>query len=225
MLASNPSFSPNTQPKPERVPFVHTHHPVMPVVYDIIRKRWPLLQQAYPHIKAFSTPPLMCKCRPNNIRDKVVKADIGSFTSVPRQTFLSTERNGTFPCLRCACCSNVIKSGSITHPHSVKQFRINGFFTCDSNNVIYVTTQHIRDRIASHKSTIRCKKTWLPLPYHFASANHSISQLRFQVLEQVDRPRRGGNHVKLLREREAHWIYTLQTLIPKGLNRELDLVC
>ncbi|CAJ0968011.1 unnamed protein product [Ranitomeya imitator] len=237
MLATNPSFSPNSQPKPERVPFVHSHHPVMPVVYDAIRKHWPLLKQAYPHIQAFSTPPLLCKRRPNNIRDKVVKADIGSFTRVPRQTFLSTERNGTFPCLRCACCSNVIKSATITHPHSGKQFRINGFFTCDSNNVIYVvkcpcgllyvgeTTQHIRDRIASHKSTIRCKKTWLPLPYHFVSANHSISQLRFQVLEQVDRPRRGGNHIKQLREREAHWIYTLQTLTPKGLNRELDLVC
>ncbi|CAJ0941160.1 unnamed protein product [Ranitomeya imitator] len=53
MLASNPSFSPNTQPIPERVPFVHTHHSVMPVVYDVFRKHWPLLKQAYPHIKAF----------------------------------------------------------------------------------------------------------------------------------------------------------------------------
>ncbi|CAJ0964705.1 unnamed protein product [Ranitomeya imitator] len=126
----------------------------------------------------------MCKRRPNNIRDKVVKADIGSFTRLTRQTFLGTERNGSFPCLGCACCSNVIKSSSIIHPHCGRQFRIRGFFTCDSNNVVYVvkcpcgllyvgkTTQHIRDRIASHKSTIRCKKNMAPspLPLYFCQS-------------------------------------------------------
>ncbi|XP_077113688.1 uncharacterized protein LOC143768964 [Ranitomeya variabilis] len=235
-LALDPPLNFIKTTKPERVPFVHTHHPVMPLIYNIIRSHWPLLHDAYPHIEAFQIPPLMCKRRPNNIRDQVVKADIGSSLRPPRQTFLGTERRGTYPCLNCACCSNVIKSNTITHPQSGKQIPIRGFFTCESKNVVYTvkcpcgllyvgeTTQHIRERISSHKSTIRCKKTWLPLPYHFVAANHSVSQLRFQVLEQVERPRRGGDHIKLLRQRESYWIFTLQTLTPKGLNRELDLI-
>ncbi|CAJ0949752.1 unnamed protein product [Ranitomeya imitator] len=45
---------------------------------------------------------------------------------------------------------------------------------------------------SSHKSTIRCGKTWFPLPDHFLKNRHSVAQLTFQVVEQVDRPRRGG---------------------------------
>ncbi|CAJ0956533.1 unnamed protein product [Ranitomeya imitator] len=219
----------------ERVTFVHTHHPIMPKIYTIIRKHWSTLSKSYPNVEAFQTPALMCKRRPQNIRDSLVRADIGSFSRVLKQTFLGTEHRGTFPCLRCACCSNIIKGDKITHPHSGKCYNIKGFYTCDTNYVVYLlkcpcgllyvgeTTQHLHDRIASHKSTIRCKKTWLPVPHHFISANHSVSQLRVQIIEQVERPRRGGNHTQLLKEREAYWTYTLQTLAPRGLNRELDL--
>ncbi|XP_073412618.1 uncharacterized protein [Dendrobates tinctorius] len=224
-----------SQPKGECVTFVHTHHPVMPKIYHIIHKHWSILPRSYPHIEAFKTPALMCKRRPRNIRDELVRADIGSLTRTPRQTFLGTERKGTFPCLGCACCSNVIKGSDITHPRTGKRYGIRGFFTCDTNYVVYLikcpcgllyvgeSTQHVRDRISSHKSTIRCKKTWLPIPYHFINANHSVSQLRFQVIEKVERPRRGGDHIKLLKSRESFWIYRSQTLAPKGLNRELDL--
>ncbi|CAJ0929717.1 unnamed protein product [Ranitomeya imitator] len=92
VLALNPSPRPIASTKPERVPFIHTHHPVMPIVYNIIRKHWPLLRRSYPQIEAFTTPPLMCKRRPTNIRDRVVKADLGSSSKIPRQTFLGTEK-------------------------------------------------------------------------------------------------------------------------------------
>ncbi|XP_077136476.1 uncharacterized protein LOC143793411 [Ranitomeya variabilis] len=222
--------------KPERVPFVHTHHPVMPLIYKTINKHWPLLSEAYPQVASFQTPALMCKRRPRNYKDSLVRADIGSLTKQPIQQFLSSQRMGTFPCLNCACCANVIRSSEFLHPHTGKSFKINGFYTCETNFVVYLikcpcgllyigeTTQHVRDRISSHKSTIRLKKTWLPLPHHFALANHSVSQLRYQVIERVKKPRRGGDHVKLLKERESFWIYTLQTMAPKGLNRELDLI-
>ncbi|CAJ0943545.1 unnamed protein product [Ranitomeya imitator] len=221
-------------PSKERVTFIHTHHPIMPKIYNIIHKHWSILAKSYLNVEAFQTPALMCKLRPQNIRDSLVRADVGSFSRVPRQTFLGTERRGTFPCLSCACCSNIIKGDRITHPHTGKCYNTKGFYTCDTNYVVYLlkcpcgllyvgeTTQHLRDRIAGHKSTIRCKKTWLPVPHHFISANHNVSQLRVQVIEQVERPRRGGDHIRRLKEREAYWIYTLQTLAPKGLNRELD---
>ncbi|XP_075172214.1 uncharacterized protein LOC142243902 [Anomaloglossus baeobatrachus] len=62
----------------ERIPFVHTYHPSMPKIYNIINRHWPLLKKAYPEIGPFILPPIMCKKRPQNIKDSLVKADIGS---------------------------------------------------------------------------------------------------------------------------------------------------
>ncbi|CAJ0964547.1 unnamed protein product [Ranitomeya imitator] len=200
-----PSPQPPMYPR-DRIPFVHTFHPTMPRVYSIIKKHWPLLSKAYPEIDSFKAPTLICTKRPSNIRDKLVRADVGSSRPTSIQKTLATRRQGTFPCLNCAACSNVIKSDNITHPRTGKSFPIKGFHTCNSNFVVYLvkcpcgllyvgeTTQHVRDRIASHKSTIRCNKNWLPIPEHFSKSGHSVAQLRFQVIEHVPRPRRGGNH-------------------------------
>lgn len=47
---------------------------------------------------------------------------------------------------------------------------------------------------------------------------HDISSLRFIGIEHVPLPPRGGDHDLFLKQREAFWIHTLQTLAPKGLN-------
>ncbi|CAJ0958837.1 unnamed protein product [Ranitomeya imitator] len=232
--ALTPSSPPPRMQQNERVPFVHTYHPLMPKVHSIIRKHWPLLARAYPNIESFNNPTLMCTKRAANLRDKLVRADIGSAQPTVTQRLLGTRRNGTFPCLSCASCSNVIKSENIVHPRTGKSYPIKGYYTCNSNFVVYLvkcpcgllyvgeTTQHIKDRISSHKSTIRCSKTWLPLPDHFLKNHHSIAQLKFQVIEQIDRPRRGGDRVRTLKQRESYWIHTLDTLEPRGLNREIN---
>ncbi|CAJ0940770.1 unnamed protein product [Ranitomeya imitator] len=45
------------------------------------------------------------------------------------------------------------------------------------------TTQPVKDRISNHKSMIRCRNLLLPIPYHFITHDHRISQLKFQVIE------------------------------------------
>ncbi|XP_077139819.1 uncharacterized protein LOC143804976 [Ranitomeya variabilis] len=219
----------------KRIPFVSTFHPFSNMVQSTIRRHWSILTKSYPGIPEFGAPFMPCYKRARNLRDRLVKADIGSNIRVPKQLFLQTQKQGTFPCLSCQQCSNVQRGPSVSHPQTGKAIPIKGFFTCESTHVIYIikcpcglayvgeTTQPIRDRVAQHKSTIRCNKTHLPLPYHFSKQNHNISQLRFQVLEQVDTPRRGQSRVSLLLKREAYWIYSLQTLEPKGLNRDYDV--
>ncbi|CAJ0923647.1 unnamed protein product [Ranitomeya imitator] len=163
------------------------------------------------------------KKRAKNLKDRLVKADVGPGTILSKQSFLQTQRQGTFPCLNCLQCSNVQKGPAVFHPHTGKAIPIRVFYTCESTFVIYLikcpcdlayvgeTTQAVRDRVSQHKSTIRCKKTHFPLPHHFIEKNHNISQLRFQVLEQIDPLRRGQNCIKMLKRREAYWIFTLQT--------------
>ncbi|CAJ0916119.1 unnamed protein product [Ranitomeya imitator] len=158
--------SPTT--KPPRLPFVHDHHPSMNKVHNLIHKHWPLLTKAYPNISIFKNPPLMCLRRPQIIKDKVVRADIGHNNKTSTRTLTGLHRTGTFPCLNCMSCSNIIKGNEVVHPRTGKSYPIKDFFTCETNFVVYIikcpcgllyvgeTTQAIRDRISGHKSTIRC---------------------------------------------------------------------
>ncbi|CAJ0960174.1 unnamed protein product [Ranitomeya imitator] len=196
------SSRPRTDTK-ERIPFVHTFHPFMYKLHKSIRKNWPILSTAYPDIPEFKQPFLPCFKRAPSLRDTFVRADIGPNTMM-RQRFLHKPRVGTFPCLHCAQCGNVLKGDKVIHPYSGKEFKIRGYFTCSSEYVVYMikcpcgllyvgeTSQSIRDRISKHKSTIRCENLLLPIPHHFHTKGHNISQLRFQVLEQISLPRRVG---------------------------------
>ncbi|CAJ0965045.1 unnamed protein product [Ranitomeya imitator] len=78
--------------------------------------------------------------------------------------------------------------------------------------------------ISKHKSTIRCKNLLLPIPSHFIEKGHNVSQLKFQIIEQITPPRRGGDRVSILKYREAYWIHELNTLHPRGLNRDCELL-
>ncbi|CAJ0966829.1 unnamed protein product [Ranitomeya imitator] len=214
-LDNSPLTTP--QPRVNRMAFVNTYHPFMPMFHGLIRKHWPLLGLSYPGIPEFQVAPLMCHKKPPNLRNLLVSADIGSSKLVTRQTFLATARKGTFPCLHCLQCSKNTRGDTFTHPRSGKRFPIRGFFSCDSTYVIYLikcpcglgyvgeTSQHIRDRISQHKSTIR------------------IAQLRYQIIDSIPIARRGGNRILKLKQREAYWIHILQTLEPYGLNRDFDL--
>ncbi|CAJ0967661.1 unnamed protein product [Ranitomeya imitator] len=225
-LADTETNIPTT--KPCRLPFAHDHHPSMNKVHNLIQKHWLLLTKAYPNITAFKNPPLMCLRRPQNIKDRVVRADMGHDSRTSTRTLTGLHRTGTFPCLSCMSCSNITKGNEVIHPRTGKSYPIRDFFTCETNFVVYIIKcpcgllYAIRDRISGHKSTIRCEKTWLPLPAHFKEVKHNVSQLRYQIIEKVPRPKRGGNHIRLLKQRETYWIYTLDTLYPRGLNREID---
>ncbi|CAJ0968324.1 unnamed protein product [Ranitomeya imitator] len=217
-----------------RLAFVNTYHPFNNLINTCVTRHWDILKKAYPHIKEFNSIPIISNKRCPSIRDKLVRADVGSSKRELTQRVFSTPRNGTFPCLVCLQCSNIIKGDSFTHPRSGKRFSIKGHFTCNTTFVVYLikcpcglgyvgeTTQHIRDRISQHKSTIRCCKTLLPVPAHFIQNNHTVAQLRYQVIEHVPLARRGGDRIKKLKERESFWIHTLQTLTPLGLNREYE---
>ncbi|OCT93153.1 hypothetical protein XELAEV_18016218mg [Xenopus laevis] len=85
------------------------------------------------------------------------------------------------------------------------------------------TTRQVKERIGEHKSDIKRKILQNPVAGIFIEAGHSISQLRFQILQQIPRPRRGGDRVKQLLKCEANWIRKLGTLTPGGLNKEYEL--
>ena len=49
--------------------------------------------------------------------------------------------------------------------------------------------------------------------------------MRFMGIEVVKSPPRGGDIDNLILKKESKWIFELDTLVPKGLNEEIDFVC
>ncbi|OCT67298.1 hypothetical protein XELAEV_18038583mg [Xenopus laevis] len=87
----------------------------------------------------------------------------------------------------------------------------------------------VNTRIKEHKNTISNFEanthTDTPVSRHFSEANHHVSQLRWKVLEVVNRPPRGGDWGNLLLQREARWIGKLDGIKPKGMNDHNSLKC
>ncbi|CAJ0920888.1 unnamed protein product [Ranitomeya imitator] len=82
-----------------RLAFVSTFHPFNSLINKCILQHWDILINAYPQVKEFNVKPIICNKRCSNIRDCLVRADVGPSISGPIQRVLSTPRNGTFPCL------------------------------------------------------------------------------------------------------------------------------
>ncbi|CAJ0946235.1 unnamed protein product [Ranitomeya imitator] len=130
--------SSKTRDNPKRIPFVSTFHPFSGLVQSTIRRHWNILTKSYPNIAEFRLPFLSCYKRARNLKDRLVKADIGPSTLIPKQAFLHTQRRGTFPCLNCLQCSNVQKGPSVFHPQTGRAIPIKGFYTCESTFVVYL---------------------------------------------------------------------------------------
>lgn len=149
---------------------------------------------------------------------------MGSFKKSVIQHF-GPPKVGNFPCQGCWCCSNIGQGDTFTHPHAGgKKCHIRQRYTCSSKFVIYITscpcglayigetTMEIRKRISKHKSTIRTGLNKLPILKHFAEKAHTISQLKFCVINSIPVLRWGGDRQLLLQERELMWIHRLDCL-------------
>ena len=84
----------------------------------------------------------------------------------------------------------------VTSKHTGQTHKLRVNATCKSSDVVYVieckkcglqyvggTEQRLSDRMNSHRSDIRLKKTLeKPVDAHFCSANHSMDDLRVLVV-------------------------------------------
>lgn len=145
--------------------------------------------------------------------------------------FLGPKNLGSYPCLSCIQCNSMIKGKFFTHPHKGFNIPIRGHYTCQSSFVVYAikcpcglvyigeTTQKVKDRIARHKYSIRDKLTQLPLARHFVEFGHSVSQLKYMVLEGIERNRRGGSWINPQKKRgtlDQFFEYNCPTRFKRG---------
>ncbi len=130
----------------------------------------------------------------------------------------------------CKCCSVMSRKIKISSNSNYKSFYTPKHTNCNTSAVVYLlechkcpnrnqyvgqTKRNISHRIAGHRAASRIK-TNLPLYKHFInSPNHTFEKdIRVTILEKTT--------VNQLDSRERHWINTLQTVYPKGLNSRYE---
>ncbi|CAJ0950515.1 unnamed protein product, partial [Ranitomeya imitator] len=193
---------------PERIPIVTTYVEESRDVANIIKKHWGMLGKCLPNVKEFKMPPLFSYRKNRNIKDYLVKSDIGPIKK------------------------------NIQHPETNKVYQIKHYLTCNSDYVIYLlmcpcnlwyigeTICAFKVRMNQHRCTIRKKRMDLPVPKHFTEHNHTEKELKFKIIDAVPPPKeRGGDRDReqMLKKKELMWIYELNTLKPKGLNVDFSI--
>lgn len=211
---------------------ITTHSPKSFMIKSIFKKHWHLLSSDPELSDIFKHPPLIVYKRARNLKDSLVHARFQSTSPRTSQSLLSPIQKGNYRCGNCAQCNNTFKTSFFCHPRTGRKYSIKSVITCVSTHVVYLircpcgigyvgkTSRQLKQRISEHKSSIRRKDMNYPVAAHFVTLNHDVTSLRFCGIEKVTLPPRGGDIELLLQRRELFWIYTLQTLSPKGMNDE-----
>ncbi len=130
----------------------------------------------------------------------------------------------------CKCCTAMSRKLRITSTYNYKSFWTPKHANCNTSNVIYLlecnkcktrnqyvgqTRRTLSQRLAGHRAASRVKHN-LPLYKHFTnSPEHSFERdIRISILEK--------STTEQLDARERHWINTLDTVFPKGLNSRYE---
>ena len=125
----------------------------------------------------------------------------------------------------CKCCRTMSRKCRITSSTNNKSFKTPMHTNCNTNCVIYLlectkcnkrnqyigqTKRSLSKRLGGHRAASRIK-TLLPIYKHFNTPNHIFERdIKLTILEKTTKAQ--------LTYRESHWINTLDTVYPKGLN-------
>ncbi len=150
--------------KPFSVTCITTYTPQAHMFKNTILKYWHILTTDPALTQHFKDPSLFVYKRVPNLRNKLVRA---STLPSPRQTLLTSLKQGNYPCGNCAQCHNTWKTNIFTHPRTGTTFPVRGVITCSTKNVVYMlkcpcdniyigkTIRPLKQRISEHKSSIR----------------------------------------------------------------------
>ncbi|XP_069479435.1 uncharacterized protein [Ambystoma mexicanum] len=218
----------------KEIPFLYalrysaqSHH-----ITRMIKKNWGIIKLDPQLKRLFPEPPIIAYKRGRNFRDSLVKAER---PRVDNQRTLTKRKIGTFACLSCGNCNNIMKGSYVRHPSNGQKIPLKDFATCDTKSIIYglscpcgiyyvgQTQRKAKERWNEHKSNIRTNSVNSPVARHFSIKKHNISQLKVVILEIVNRAPRGGNHARRMNQREIFWIERLNSLAPNGMNEDYSL--
>jgi hypothetical protein len=191
----------------------------MPVLHSSDR-----CKQAIPEV------PVTSFRRPRNLKDHFVHSTLRSLTICPK---------GFNPCLDCLACrhckvhvtpvKHTVQSQTFTSTTTKTQYPIKHSLDCSSHNVIYLITcpichkqyvgetgRKLKTRLAEHCADTRLRRD-KPVGKHFNLPGHSAENIHIMA---IDRPYTCNTNIR--KTLELHWVHTLQTVTPQGINIKSD---
>ena len=136
----------------------------------------------------------------------------------------------------CQTCNQFISNQSFKSNLTGKEYKTTTYdkLSCGSSNIIYgihcihcglvyvgETGRSLRSRMNGHRSAIK-KAGQSLLHRHFHQPNHSVDDMRVQILEKVYHSSGSRSlSTPLRRERELFWIKELGTAKPYGFNDQI----
>ncbi|MCG8430321.1 MAG: GIY-YIG nuclease family protein, partial [Candidatus Omnitrophica bacterium] len=201
----------------DRVKLVLTYHPHNMTVKKIMFQNLSILRADSDCQSLFEANPLVAFRRDKNLKDTLVHSRLRTDSS---------SRPGTFPCQRkggCKTCPHVVQMPVIKFPK--KEMAVEGRFTCESRNVIYViickrcgltyigeTGCRLADRFAGHLRDV-IDDNGKPVANHFNSNDHKISDIQLTAIKQC------SGDLQSRRALENRLIYTMDT-VENGINEK-----
>ena len=208
----------------ERTPFVLTHDRDIHHFKKAMLQLWPLLQITHPRL--FSEPPVFAMKIGNKISQTLIRAN---FSTKTRGTSGQIHR---YPVVDCTdaqykYCTYIRKSKIFrsSYTNYWYQSKLRGhcttrnLITCSQYKKQYVgeTKREIKVRMTEHQRDTRNKRD-TPVANHFNLTNHSIRNMRFQIIEILPLDPESEQSTVTRKTRELHWIYQLHTLRPVRIN-------
>ncbi|XP_069592039.1 uncharacterized protein [Ranitomeya imitator] len=234
-------YSKTDKQKVDSTRMITQYHSQWSKMYEVMKKHWPILM-ADKTLRQYIPPaPAITARRCDNLRDHLVR----SFYTPTNQPQIFKGKKviktwGCKPCRKCIACPNIEEAKEFFSSDG-KKFTITHTINCSTQTVIYyakcpcslvyvgLTTRALKVRVREHvrgiiaaanESDLEQLKT---IPRHFKEY-HSCdpSGLKVRGIDHIRTNFRGGNLGRSLAQKEAKWIWTLKTVQPDGLNKNLS---
>ena len=209
-----------------RITFVVTYSPCLPPLRNIVQKHYTTLTRDYEMKQIFDKPPMIAFRQPKNLKKTLCRAKLPPLPTRASQRIQNI--TGLRKCLKsnCRTCELIDESPHISTEKSSHTHTNKDMYTCESKSVIYMisckkcnkqyvgqTGRMLKERMSEHLGYIA--KNTEATGKHFNKPGHSLGHFKIQIIEQVI-----PNSRSLRETREAHWIQSLVTKEPHGLNRK-----
>ena len=207
------ALQPSEKRKNNRVPLVPTYDPRLPRLSEITKNHLPVLHVSDKLKGAIPEAPIIAYCRPKNLRDLLVRAELKPISEDTR---------------RCKTCQHIRATDTFRSTVTSQSYKVHTTATCKTKNLVYLiecrkcnkqyvgeTENALHIRLNGHRSDVKTKKMEKPVAAHFNLPGHSMEDLTIMVFEKIWR-----EDVQLRRRRESYWIHHLRSVVPEGMNLE-----
>ena len=221
-VALKKAYSKKTSKRPA---FVTKYDPRLPSIGNIQAKHWRSMVQDQYLAECFPEPPLTAFKRQRNIRDILIRAKVPPPPDLRQKRELKGMAKCTF---NCSACPYVIQGRNVKI-NKRSTWTINRRLNCNTFNAIYMiecekekcklryigeSKRSIKYRFADHRGYVVNKHVDKATGAHFNLPGHSLSHMKFTILEQVK-----INNDNYRKERERYFIQKFDTY-NQGLNRQ-----